>query len=141
MKQQADRIAKENMNDSVLLTTQQQKDFVKSMIPNFNDKTTIKLIHRGTRDGGAVADFHRNCDNKGPTIILAKSSVGRVCGGYTSLAWTSSGGHKSDTHSVLFSVDSSIKFTCSNNTRAVYHNSGYGPVFGKYTIIFLFIEY
>ena len=109
------------MNDSVLITTQQQKDFVKSVIPNFNDKTSIKLIHRGTRDGGAPADFHRNCDNKGPTIILAKSSVGRVCGGYTSVSWASEGGHKRDKNSVLFSVDSSLKFACSNSTHAVYH--------------------
>ena len=75
------------MNDSELLTTQKQKDFVKSMIPNLNDKTSIKLIHRGSTDGGTPTDFHRNCDNKGPTIILAKSLEGRVFGGYTSVAW------------------------------------------------------
>ena len=99
------------MNESGLLKSQQQKNFVKSVIPNLNDKTSIKLIHIGSRYGGAPADFHRNCDNKGPTVIIAKSSAGKTFGGYTSLAWTSEGGYKSDKNSVLFSVDSEPEFS------------------------------
>lgn len=36
--------------------------------------------------------FHRLCDNKGPTLVLVRSSCGLVFGGYAPVAWDSSGG-------------------------------------------------
>ena len=45
--------ANQNMKDSILVTTQKQKDFVKSAIPDFKTTTVIKLLYRGSKDGWA----------------------------------------------------------------------------------------
>ena len=98
------------MNESILLTTQDQKDFVKTIIPDFIMSTTIKLLYRGSRDGWrGQEDFHRLCDNKGPTIALVKSSVGRVCGAYLSVPYANSGDWKKDNKAVK--VITKIKIT------------------------------
>ena len=54
-------------------------------MPEFN------LIYRASRDGwDARNDFHRLCDEKGPTLTLIKvKETGRICGGYTSVSWSS----------------------------------------------------
>ena len=49
----------------------------------------IELIYQGSRDGFRANDFHRVCDDKGPTATLIKSEEGHVFGGYTSVSWTS----------------------------------------------------
>ena len=78
-----------------------------SMIPRTAAyRKNFNLIHRAKRDGGTPADFHRCCDNKGPTLVLVRSSAGRTCGGYTSVPWTSKRGKNKDKDSVLFAVDS-----------------------------------
>ena len=61
--EEADRIAKHFMKESILVTTEKQKGFVKSVIPDFKTKTSIKLLYRGSRDGWDAQEFHRLCDN------------------------------------------------------------------------------
>lgn len=34
------------------------------------------------RDGFTAADFHKACDNKGPTIAIIQTEEGYLCGGY-----------------------------------------------------------
>ena len=46
------------------------------------------LLFRARIDGKTAADFHRCCDNKGPTLIVIQSGV-YIFGGYTSKSWTS----------------------------------------------------
>ena len=77
------------MSESILVTTLKQKAFVISVIPDIKPTSIIKLLYRGSKDGWAAADFHRLCDNKGPTVTLVKSSAGRISGGFTTLSWTS----------------------------------------------------
>jgi hypothetical protein len=36
----------------------------------------FELLHRATRDGWAAADFHRNCDNRGQTVVVVRCSNG-----------------------------------------------------------------
>ena len=44
------------------------------------------LLYRASDDGKRPADFHRQCDNKGPTVVLIK--LGEfILGGYTSKSW------------------------------------------------------
>ena len=33
---------------------------------------SFNLLYRASRDGNTVAAFHEKCDNKGPTIVIAK---------------------------------------------------------------------
>ena len=46
------------------------------------------LIFRASSDGETAGDFHRCCDNKGPTLIVIQSEE-NIFGGYTSKSWTS----------------------------------------------------
>ena len=46
------------------------------------------LIFRASSDGKTAGDFHRCCDNKGPTLIVIQSEE-NILGGYTSKSWTS----------------------------------------------------
>ena len=42
------------------------------------------LLYRASRDGNTAASFHRKCDNKGPTIVIAKiTNSQQIVGGYT----------------------------------------------------------
>lgn len=45
----------------------------------FNGKKiqAISLLYSGSRDGWMSADFHRLCDNKGPTKSLFKIDNGK----------------------------------------------------------------
>jgi hypothetical protein len=42
-----------------------------------------KLLFRASRDGWLGEDFHNNCDNKGPTIVMIKTINGYTVGGFT----------------------------------------------------------
>ena len=50
------------------------------------DQFQWRLCYRASKDGWHASDFHRLCDNKGPTVTLLK--VGEyIFGGYTDLPW------------------------------------------------------
>ncbi len=53
------------------------------------DKQDLKLnlIYKASRDGFKALDFHSKCDEKGPTICLIKSNLGKTFGGYSALSW------------------------------------------------------
>lgn len=46
------------------------------------------LIFSGSIDGWLIDDFHNNCDNQGPTLIIIKEIKGRVFGGFTTQCWS-----------------------------------------------------
>ncbi|CAG8568962.1 3036_t:CDS:2 [Acaulospora morrowiae] len=48
----------------------------------------FKLIYRASRDGFEIERFHKNCDNKGPTLVVIKvrNSL-EIIGGYNPLEW------------------------------------------------------
>ena len=50
--------------------------------------STCTLLYRASTDGHTPDDFHRCCDNKGPTLVLIKSRE-YIFGGYTSQSWES----------------------------------------------------
>ena len=95
----------------------------------------FSLVYRGSRDGFGAADFHRLCDNKGPSITVVRSTGNFVFGGYTSVPWTSAGEYKRDAASFLFSLrnptNSPAKLLVTHPEYAVYHHSGCGPWFGS----------
>ena len=57
-------------------------------IPNFNERRSkLKLLYKATTDGWDYTDFNHRCDKKGPTIVIIKSSKGKLCGGFASSNW------------------------------------------------------
>ena len=97
----------------------------------------LSLLWRGTRDGFGSAAFHSLCDGKANTLTIVKSITGFIFGGYTSLAWSSVAGYKPDNTAFLFSLTNpasmplKMKIKPEKEQYAVYHNSNYGPTFGK----------
>jgi hypothetical protein len=71
------------------------------------------------------------------TITLIETTKGYIFGGFTKIAWDSSGSYKGDDNreSYLFTIRnphnlSARKFALSNPSYAIYCNSSYGPTFG-----------
>ena len=50
-----------------------------------------KLIYRASEHEYTAESFHKYCDNKGPTLIVIKSSEGWIFGGYTTKSWSRHG--------------------------------------------------
>ena len=46
-----------------------------------------KLLYRASENGYTAQSFHECCNDKGPTLIVIKSSGGWIFGGYTSQSW------------------------------------------------------
>ena len=46
-----------------------------------------KLIYRASEHGYTGKSFHECCDDKGPTLVVIKSSGGWIFGGYTTQSW------------------------------------------------------
>ena len=49
-----------------------------------------RLLYRGSRDGWLSSNFHKHCDEKGPTVTLIKAVVNTkeyIFGGYTDQSW------------------------------------------------------
>ncbi|TNV82206.1 hypothetical protein FGO68_gene3712 [Halteria grandinella] len=55
---------------------------LKTMVGYFTQmgkqKFTVSLLYRATRDGFVGIDFHRTCDNKGPTITIIHTTTDHV---------------------------------------------------------------
>ena len=114
-----------DLNYSCILITNEEKIFFQNLIKCKN----LKLIYRLTRDGSEPEDFHRLCDNEGPTITLFKSQNNRKFGGYLSKNWESSGRWKKDNNIFIFSLDLKKKYTIKNNLDAYFCDKGIGPSF------------
>ena len=50
-----------------------------------------KLLFRASEHGYRAKSFHKYCDDKGPTLIIIKSSKGWLFGGYTTQSWSRRG--------------------------------------------------
>ncbi len=46
-----------------------------------------KLLYRASRDGYSCESFHSHCDNKGPTLVVIRSTKGNIFGGYSDADW------------------------------------------------------
>ena len=71
--------------DSLIIKEETHQSTLQSWLP---PTATCSLLYRTSTDGNTPADFHRCCDNKGPTLLLIKSGE-YIFGGYTSKSWES----------------------------------------------------
>ncbi|EXX53102.1 hypothetical protein RirG_247050 [Rhizophagus irregularis DAOM 197198w] len=81
---------------------------------HYNNKNVphdFKLLYHSGRDGFDAASFHRNCDNKGATIFVAKiQGSTQLIGGYNPLDWNGNCDWKATKDSFQFN------FTDGKNT-------------------------
>lgn len=99
----------------------------------------FNLLYRSSSDGLSAKSFHSKCDNKGCTISIIETTGGLVLGGYSNTPWKSPSGNEwaAADKAFLFVMSGGdisspykMKFTDSDNSKAVYHNSSFGPAFG-----------
>ncbi len=50
-----------------------------------------KLLYRASEHGYTGRSFHEYCNDKGPTLVVIKSSEGWIFGGYTTQSWNGGG--------------------------------------------------
>lgn len=64
-----------NFASSKLITSESQAQFLLSKIPGIlnKNKQYLKLIYQASRDGWRVDEFHKRCDNQGPTVTLLRA--------------------------------------------------------------------
>jgi hypothetical protein len=103
------------------------------------DGQSIRLLYRGSQDGFSSDDFHRCCDNISDTLTIILTTNGSIFGGFSSIAWSSSGASKYDStgRSFMFSIRNPSryppqKFTLkSPSSASIYCFSLMGPAFGN----------
>ncbi|RGB42953.1 hypothetical protein C1646_738215 [Rhizophagus diaphanus] len=72
-----------------------------------NINNDFVLLAKGTWDSTTQIKFHDLCDNKGPTLILARiDNTNDIIGGYNPHSWTSSNKWIGSTESFIFSFKS-----------------------------------
>jgi hypothetical protein len=113
---------------------------IPSIFKDFDTKSW-RLLYRGTRDGFGTANFHSKCDQQSNTVTIILTTGGYIFGGFTPVAWDSSGTYRADStgKSFLFSLKNprnteSKIFPLSNASQAIYCNALYGPTFGSHAI-------
>eukprot|EP00331_Platyophrya_macrostoma_P021377 CAMPEP_0176449050 /NCGR_PEP_ID=MMETSP0127-20121128/26208_1 /TAXON_ID=938130 /ORGANISM="Platyophrya macrostoma, Strain WH" /LENGTH=269 /DNA_ID=CAMNT_0017836237 /DNA_START=1 /DNA_END=810 /DNA_ORIENTATION=- len=90
----------------------------------------FELLYRGSEHGYYPADFHKRCDNKGPTLVLFEATTGERFGGYAPESWVSETKYHVTDRSFLFSLDLKEKVHCIAPMHGQYSGKSYGPSFG-----------
>ena len=102
----------------------------------------LELLYRLSRDGVASDRFHSKCDEKGPTVVIIKTTDGGVIGGYTNTSWSSkskNGVFQPADEAFLFALSGfglsngpcKMPLKNADGDYAISNNSSYGPSFGR----------
>ena len=116
-----------NLEYSKILENKEEISFVRSL---FSKNYNFNLIYQATRDGSYPSNFHKNCDNKGPTISFIKTNDNKKFGGFISKD-RQSGSEKQiyvkDKNAFIFSINKKSKYLIKDeNTDAFDYSSSRG---------------
>ena len=103
------------------------------------DSIKFELIFKMSENGSKSKEFHKYCDNKGPTLTLIKTNKNKIFGGFTTLDWKSEGGDIYDKSKAtfIFSLNLLKKYNMINsNKKAIKCGEKLGPTFGDWDIGF-----
>ena len=101
---------------------------------------STRKVFLATYNGWTAEDFHRECDNVGPTLVLVRNyKPTNVFGGFTMAEWDSPifPSFKEDKSAFLFSVEDELIFKVKNPKKAICVHSNVGPNFGDVDLYFL----
>ena len=62
-----------------------------------------------SENGTNSEDFHKHCDNKGPTLTLVKTTNNKIFGGFTPLNWNIEGKEIKDLNNQTFIFSLNLK--------------------------------
>jgi hypothetical protein len=124
----------QSLNQSQILDSSASQTFVQNSL--FKSPVNYTLLYNSKRDGLNVSNFHKMCDQKGPTLCIIKAKeTGAVFGGYNNHVWLSNDSMDClpSNDAFLFSVDKRTKheLTSVNNMNAICCSKNIGPAFGK----------
>ena len=71
----------------MLVNTQIVEKKYDSYLKLWLGKSKWRLIYRASEHEYTAKSFHEYCDDKGPTLIIIKSTHGWIFGGYTTQSW------------------------------------------------------
>jgi hypothetical protein len=84
----------------------------------------VENIYNNLRDGSEIAVFREKVFEKGPTLIILKTTEGAICGGYTSKNWVDINKWTEDNDGFVFNMTQ--KYICNNTKEAIYTcNNGF----------------
>lgn len=113
-----------------------QKKLINWIEQKLNKNIILQLIFKMTENGFTAKDFHQYCDNKGPTLILIKTSNNEIIGGFTPLNWEAKRERESKYDELgltfLFSLTLNKKFDMIKlyTSPAIQNYGNFGPSFG-----------
>ena len=87
-----------------------------------------------SENGTSSKDFHKKCDNQGPTLTLVKTTNKKIFGGFTPLNWKTHGGLINDfkNKTIIFSLNLKKKYKMiNNNGYGIKCEIYFGPNFGN----------
>ena len=116
------------LTDKIIKTEEEIAELF-SFISNGRERQ-FRLLYSPTFEANKKEDFHKNCDNKGSTIILVETTNGRRFGAFASLSWKSNNQWVNDPFACIFSFDNHKKYKLLIPEYAYYGGPGYGPHFG-----------
>ena len=93
-----------------------------------------RLLYKATRNGWSSQNFHKLCDNKGPTITIATLKDGKFIGAFSPISWgIVNNQYINNPDAFLF--DDKTKYTSNNslfgpNQFVIYQSDSVGPTFG-----------
>ena len=105
-----------------------------------------KLIYRASEYGYTPESFHQYCDNKGPTLVVIKSTDGWIFGGYTTQSWSGCicyyitifclVDYQADSQAFIFTLKNPHganpdRFMIKEAHMAIFCNKDRGPEFGN----------
>jgi hypothetical protein len=91
----------------------------------------IENIYNASRDGWETKKYRERVWNKGPTLIVLKTTEGAICGGYTSKNWDGSNKWTDDIDAFVFNM--THKYIPNDSQRAIY-TLPYGFCFGNWIL-------
>ena len=131
------KIKYNTINSLIINKDIKKQEAIVNWIKQKTNKKNIdfKKIFTMSLNGSSCNDFHKYCDNKGPTLTIIKTTNNKIFGGFTPLNWESneSGENKYDksNQTFIFSFDLMKKFDMINAEKAaIYCNKNYGPNLG-----------
>ena len=126
------KIAKQNLSNSKILSIEKISKIKEWINPNEN--ISFNFIYRKGDNKFKISDFHKYCDNKGPTLVLIETTKGYKFGGFTPSDWESPKNNtifKNDNNTFLFSLNHMKKYEKIHEGRSLFVDKNYGPGFGE----------
>ena len=94
----------------------------------------FELCYDAKKNGDDKKNFHKYCDNVGPSLLIIKTESNYIFGGFTKENWElvkdNEYRYGEDNNAFLFSLNNRDRIKVKNSKRSIVNNAKYGPIFG-----------